>query len=76
MYKKLVTTKSSKGVEDLVELFGDAMKYVIIEDGLLESLRIKWQDAKMSKLVYYIANIPRQYKEKVPKCGHRIPLPS
>ena len=47
MYKKLVTTKSSKGVEDLVELFGDAMKYVIIEDGLLESLRIKWQDAKM-----------------------------
>ena len=43
-------------VKDILELSGDAMKYVIIEDRLLESLRMKWQDDKLSnlKLRYFI----------------------
>ena len=45
------------GVEDLSEFFGDVMKYVIIEDRLIKALKMKWQDAKMSKLEYYIANM-------------------
>ena len=36
------------GVKDLLELLGDAMKYVIIEDRLLEALKKKWQDCKIS----------------------------
>ena len=30
---------------------------MITEGRLLEALRMKWQDAKLSKLEYYIANI-------------------
>ena len=44
-----------------LELSGDAMKYVIIEDKLLEALRMECQNAKMSKLEYYIANINLEY---------------
>ena len=40
------------GVKDLLELSGDAMKYVIIEDRLLKAPRITQQDAKMTKLEY------------------------
>ena len=50
-----------QGIKDRVELSRDAMKYVIIEGRLLEALRMKWQDAKMSKLEYHIANINPQY---------------
>ena len=57
------------GVKDILELLGDIMKYVIIEDRLLEAPRMKWQDAKISKLECYIANIDPQcwpqYKEKM-----------
>ena len=57
------------GVKDQLELSGDVMKYVIIEVRLLESLRMTWQDTKMPKLEYYIANInPQdwfQCKEKI-----------
>ena len=35
-----------------MELSGDGMKYVVLEDTLLEALRIKWQNAKMTKLDY------------------------
>ena len=44
-------------VENLLDLWGDVMKYVIIEDRLLRALRMKWQDAKISKFEYYNANI-------------------
>ena len=46
-----------RGVKYLLELLGDVMKYVIIEDRLLEVLMMKWQYAKMPKLEYYVANI-------------------
>ena len=56
----------------MIELPSDAMKYVIIEGRLLDALRMQWQDAKMSKLEYYIANSnPQcwlQYKEKLSEC--------
>ena len=45
------------GVDDLLELSGNAMKYVMIEERLVESLRMKWEDAKRTKLEYYIANV-------------------
>ena len=45
------------GVKDLLDRLGDAMKYVIIEDRLLEARRMKWQDGKMLHLRYYIANV-------------------
>ena len=58
------------GVEDLLELSGDAMQYVVIEERLMESLRVKWQDAKRPKLEYYIANINPEcwirYSESMP----------
>ena len=42
---------------------------MIIEDRLLEPQIMKWQDAKMSKLHWYIANVDPQcwpqYKEKM-----------
>ena len=44
-------------VKELLEFLGDAMKHVIIEDILLEALRVMWQVAKMSNLEYCIANI-------------------
>ena len=33
------------------------MWYVMIEERLVESLRMKWEDAKRTKLEYYIANV-------------------
>ena len=45
------------GVEDLLELPSDAMQDAIIEERLIESLRMTWEDVKRSKLEYYIANI-------------------
>ena len=48
-------------VKDLLELSSDAMKYVIIKDRLLEALRMKWQDTKMSKMKYNIANANHQW---------------
>ena len=45
------------GEEDLLKLSGHAMKHVIIKDRLLEALNMKWQDAKMLKWEYYIANV-------------------
>ena len=44
------------GSEDVLELSGDAMMYVVIDDRLLGTLVMKWQDAKVSKLEYYIEN--------------------
>ena len=49
------------GVKDRLQLPSDAMKYVIIEDRLLEALRMKWQDDKMSELECYFAYINQQY---------------
>ena len=45
------------GVGDLLEFSNDAMHYVMIEQWLVESLRMKWEDAKRTKLEYYIANV-------------------
>ena len=44
-------------MDDLLELSGDAMHYVMIDERLVESLRMKWEDAKRTKLEYYIANV-------------------
>ena len=49
------------GVNDLLELTHHAMKYVITKDILLEALRMKWQDTKMSKMKYNIANANHQW---------------
>ena len=42
----------------------------MIEERLVESLRMKWEDAKRTKLEYYIANVNpecwSQYKARVP----------
>ena len=58
------------GVDDLLELSGNAMQYVMIEERLMESLRKKWEDAKRTKLEYYITNINpecwSQYKARMP----------
>ena len=58
------------GVDELLELLGNVMQYVIIEERLMESLRKKSEDAKRTKLEYYIANInPQcwsQYKARMP----------
>ena len=53
-------------IKDLMEFSNDVIKYVIIEDKLIEALRIKCQDAKMSILEYYIANSNPPYKVKMP----------
>ena len=45
------------GVDDLLELLSDAMHYVMIEERLVESFRIKWEDVKRTKLEYYITNV-------------------
>ena len=46
------------------------MQYIMIEETLVESLRMKWEDAKLIKLEYYIANVnPKcwsQYKARIP----------
>ena len=44
-------------VEDLQELSSDAMKFVVIEERLMDPLRNKWKNAKRAKLEHYIANI-------------------
>ena len=45
-------------MENLLELPSDTMEGgIIIEERLIESLRMTWEDAKRSKLEYYIANI-------------------
>ena len=44
-------------MDDLLELSGDAMHYVMIEERLVESLRINWEDANRTNLEYYIANV-------------------
>ena len=45
-------------LKDELELLGDAIRNVIIiNDKLLDALRMKWQDLEMSKSEYYIANI-------------------
>ena len=58
------------GVDDLLELSGNAMQYVMIEERLVESLRMKWEDAKRTKLEYYIANVNpecwSQYNARMP----------
>ena len=57
------------GVDDLLELLGDAMHYVMIEERLVESLKIKWEDATRTKQEYYIANVNpecwSQYKTRM-----------
>ena len=54
----------------LLERSSNTMQYVMIEERLMESLRNKWEDAKWTKLEYYIANINpecwSQYKARVP----------
>ena len=45
------------------------MHYVMIEERLVESLRMKWEDAKRTKLEYYIVNVNpecwSQYKARM-----------
>ena len=57
-------------VDDLLELSGDAMHYVMIEKRPVESLRMKWEDAKRTKLEYSITNVDpqcwSQYKARMP----------
>ena len=61
----------------MVELFGDTLKYMIVENRLLEALRMRWQHDKMSNLEYYIVNISNQcwheYKEKSARTWHHHP---
>ena len=47
-------------MKELFELSGNVMKDAIIEDGLLEPLRMKWQNAKTTNLEYYITNVNTQ----------------
>ena len=49
------------GVDDLLELLGDVMHYVMIEERLVEYKRMKWEDAKRKKLEYYIANVNHEH---------------
>ena len=44
-------------VEDLLKLSSGVMKYIVIEERLMDPLRKTWKDAKRTKLEYYIANI-------------------
>ena len=44
-------------MDDRSELSSDPMHYVMIEERLVESLRMKWEDAKRTKLEYYITNV-------------------
>ena len=44
-------------MDDLLELSGNGMQYVMIKERLVESLRMKWEDCKRTKLEYYIANL-------------------
>ena len=57
-------------MDDLLELLGDTMQYVMIEERLVESLRMKWEAANRTKLEYDIANFNpecwSQYKARMP----------
>ena len=53
---------------------GIVVKYVIVEDRLQESSRLKWQDAKMSNLEYCIANI-NQVPRHIPKYHKKVEYP-
>ena len=44
-------------MDELLELSGNAMQYVMIEERLVESLRMKWEDATRTKQEYYVANV-------------------
>ena len=37
-------------MENLVEVSSDVMKYIVIEERLMELLRKKWEDAKKDKI--------------------------
>ena len=41
-------------MQDLFQRFSDVMKYIVIEENLIEPPRKKWDDAKRTKLEYYI----------------------
>ena len=43
-----------------ISILNNVMKYIIIDDRLLVTIRMKVQDAKMSNLEYYIANVNPQ----------------
>ena len=38
-------------MEDLLELSSDAMKYIVIEERLMDPLRKKWKDAKRTSIL-------------------------
>ena len=60
-------------MEDLLELSSDAMKYVVIEERLMDPLRKKWKDAKRTKLEYYIANInPSESYDEILRGGEDL----
>ena len=40
-------------MDDLLELLDDAMHYVMIEERLMESLRMKWEDAKRTARILH-----------------------
>ena len=44
-------------MDDVLELSDNAMHYVMIEERLVESLRMKWEDAKRTMLEYCFPNI-------------------
>ena len=44
-------------MDELLELSGDTMQCVMIEERLVESLRMKWEDAKRTKLESEIGNV-------------------
>ena len=48
-------------VGDILELSSDGMKYVVIEERLIELVRKRWKYAKQTKLEYHIASI-------IPEC--------
>ena len=58
-------------MDDLLELLGNFMHYVMIDERLVESLRMKWEDAKRIKLEYYIANINLECWSQ---CTARMPI--
>ena len=44
-------------MDDLLGVLGDVIHSVMIDERLVESLRMKWEDAKKTKLKNYIANV-------------------
>ena len=43
-------------MDDLLELLSDIMQYVMIEERLVESLRMKWEDAKCHEYIDSMAS--------------------